>query len=171
MDRDDERDFEQYVVARGDALVRFAFLLLGDHGLAEDLVQEVLARMAQRWRTVRAADDLDAYVHRALVNTSVSWRRRARWWREDVVVAVPDVVGGTVPEYDDRVVAALRALPPRQRATVVLRYYGDHSEATTAEILGCSVGTVKSQGAKAFASLRRLLAPDVNDDVLPERLR
>ena len=107
---------------------------------------------------MRQADDLDAYVHRALVNTAVSWRRR-RWWQERPTGELPE--GGTTESgYDDTVLRALRLLPPRQRAVVVLRHYADHSEQRTAELLGCSVGTVKSQNAKALHRLRDLLQPD-----------
>jgi RNA polymerase sigma-70 factor (sigma-E family) len=160
MDADAERDFERFVRARGDRLVRFALLLTGDLGVAEDVVQEVLARMALRWQKVHGVDNLDAYVHRAIVNTAASSWRRAWRSHEEPVGVVPDAVGSELREYDDAVVAALRALAPRQRATVLLRYFEDHSEATTARILGCSIGTVKSQNAKALATLSRLLSTD-----------
>ncbi len=158
---DDEESFEAYVRARGPALVRTAALLVGDAQLGEDLLQDVLSRLAGRWLFVRRADDLDAYVHRALTNTATSWRRR-RSWHEKPVEQMPERAVED-PTYDDAVFQALRALPPRQRAVVVLRHYSDRTEQQTAALLGCSVGTVKSQHAKAVTRLRQLLAPVEED--------
>ena len=142
---------------RGTVLSRTAVFLVGDRHLGEDLLQEVLSRLALRWSSVRKADNLDGYVHRALVNTATSWRRR-RSWHERPVDRMPD--GATSdPSYDDTVLQALLTLPPRQRAVVVLRHYVDQSEQQTALLMGCSVGTVKSQHAKAVARLREVLAP------------
>lgn len=152
----DIEDFEQYVRERGRALSRTGAFLLGDVQLGEDLAQEVLTSLSLRWRRVSRADNLEAYVYRAMTNTATSWRRR-RSWGERPVAVVPDVPGFEQPAYDDQVLSALQALPPRQRAVVVLRYYADRTEAQTAEALGCSVGTVKSQHSKAIASLRTLL--------------
>jgi RNA polymerase sigma-70 factor (sigma-E family) len=146
---------------RGTVLSRTAVFLVGDRHLGEDLLQEVLARLALRWSSVRTADNLDGYVHRALVNTATSWRRR-RSWHERPVDRLPDRASDD-PSYDDTVLQALLALPPRQRAVVVLRHYADQSEQQTAQLMGCSVGTVKSQHAKAVARLRELLAPTVGD--------
>jgi RNA polymerase sigma-70 factor (sigma-E family) len=146
---------------RGTALSRTAVFLVGDRHLGEDLLQEVLARLALRWSSVRRADNLDGYVHRALVNTATSWRRR-RSWHERPVDAVPERASND-PSYDDTVLQALLTLPPRQRAVVVLRHYADQTEQQTAHLMGCSVGTVKSQHAKAVARLRELLAPTVGD--------
>jgi RNA polymerase sigma-70 factor (sigma-E family) len=160
---DDEAGFERYVRERGPALSRTAAFLLGDRQLGEDLVQDVLARLSLRWSVVSRADSLDAYVHRALVNTATSWRRR-RSWTERPVAAVADRPGAAEPPYDDWVLLALRSLPPRQRAVVVLRHYADWTEAQVAQLMGCSVGTVKSQHAKAIASLRtRLTLTDVQE--------
>lgn len=126
-------------------------------------MQDVLARLSLRWRVVRRADNIDAYVHRALVNTATSWRRR-RSWSERPVASHEDRPGLEQPGYDDWVLQALRALPPRQRAVVVLRYYADRTEAQTAQLMGCSVGTVKSQHAKAIATLiERLALTDVEE--------
>lgn len=156
VDADDAAGFEQFVRQRASSLPRTAALLVGDVQLGEDLVQEVLARLSRRWGAVRTADNLDAYVHRALVNTATSWRRRRSWH---------EVPTGWLPErghepagYDDSVLRALRSLPPRQRAVVVARHYLDCTEQQTAELLGCSLGTVKSQHSKAVAKLRPLLA-------------
>ncbi len=152
---DDDAAFERYVRDRGPALARAAAFLLADAQLGEDLLQDVLSRIALRWAVVRQVDDLDAYVHRALVNTATSWRRR-RSWHETPTEHLPD---RATPEagYDGSVLHALRSLPPRQRAVVVARHYLDHTEQQTANLLGCSVGTVKSQHSRAIARLRVLL--------------
>jgi RNA polymerase sigma-70 factor (sigma-E family) len=158
-----DEDFERYVQQRGAGLARTAAFLLGDAQLGEDLVQEVLARLSLRWSSVVKADNLDAYVHRALVLTATSWRRR-RSWTEMPVAAVQDRPRAEQPLYDDWVLQALRALPPRQRAVVVLRHYADRTEVETARLMGVSVGTVKSQHAKAVTTLRaRLVLTDVQE--------
>jgi RNA polymerase sigma-70 factor (sigma-E family) len=148
-------DFADYVAARGQALHRTAFLLTGDWALAEDLLQTALARIYSRWdRIVR--DDPDAYVRKVLVNTWSSWWRR-KWRGEVPTEAVVDTAGiDPYAEADRRraVASALAALPPKQRATVVLRFHEDMTEAQAAEVLGVSIGTVKSQTAKALAKLR-----------------
>ncbi len=158
MEAPDVTGFEQYVRQRGHALVRTAALLVGDVQLGEDLVQEVLSRLAPRWQSVQSLEHPEAYVHRALVNKAVSWRRR-RSWTETPTEVLPDQ-GQAQQPYDDAVFRALRSLPPRQRAVVVLRHYLDYTEATTAEHLGCSVGTVKSQHAKAVVRLRAALTAE-----------
>jgi RNA polymerase sigma-70 factor (sigma-E family) len=149
--------FRDFVAARSGALVRSAFLLTGDQGEAEDLVQAALAKAWMRWGRILRQDAPEAYVRRIMLSTFLTWRRRR--WRGEVLVA-------DVPEQPDRrdnftdvdrrsaVLAALRELPPRQRAVVVLRYFDDLTETQTAEAMGCSMGTVKSQSAKALARLR-----------------
>jgi RNA polymerase sigma-70 factor (sigma-E family) len=160
---DAEGSFEAYVQGRITALSRTAYLLTGDHHLAQDLVQQTLMRVAGRWRRVIAGGDPDAYVRRVLYTQHVSWWRRHRRIRE-VRVALP-------PEHespdrsDDLAVAlavrsALVKLAPRQRAVLVLRYFEDLTEAQAAEVLGCSIGTVKSQTRDALARLRTF-APDL----------
>ena len=147
--------FPEFVAARSPSLVRFAWLLTGDWSSAEDLLQTALAQAWRHWRRLDEAG-AEAYVRTCLVRAHVSrWRRRSA---HEVVVAdtSPAAVGdgaGTVDLRRD-LVSALRRLPPRQRAVVVLRYYGDLGEDAVAQILGCSVGTVKSQAAKALAHLR-----------------
>lgn len=149
-------DFTAFVVARGHALTRTAFLLTGDHGEAEDLVQGVLAKAYLRWARVRAMDSPEAYVRRVLVNQHVShWRRRrgrevSRHEVPDVVL--PDPTGSVATQ--DLVRAVIRRLPPRQRAAVVLRYYEDLPDADIAAVLGCSAATVRSQIHRALASIR-----------------
>jgi RNA polymerase sigma-70 factor (sigma-E family) len=149
--------FEEFVRSRSGALVRFGFLLTGDRGVAEDLLQEVLAALYLRWRRTDAPE---AYARKALVNRSINhWRSRRRRPEsplpERFDVAGPDPterIGG-----NELVLRALRALPARQRAAVVLRYVEDLSEADTARLMRCSVGTVKSNAARGLARLREVV--------------
>jgi RNA polymerase sigma-70 factor (sigma-E family) len=147
--------FADFVAARGQALQRTAFLLTGDWAAAEDLLQTALARVYPRWgRIVR--DDPEAYVRRVLVNTWSSWWRR-KWRGERPTAELPErAVVDTYADVDRReaVRQALTRLPHKQRAVVVLRFHEDLSEAQVAEMLGVSVGTVKSQASKALAKLR-----------------
>lgn len=149
--------FREFVAARSPALVRSAWLLTGNEAEAQDLVQAALAKTWVRWPRLARQDAPEAYVRRVMVSTFLSWtRRRSRG--ELAVAALPERSDPRDPfaEADVRraVRAALRTLPPRQRAVVALRYVDDLTEAQTAEALGCSVGTVKSQCAKALARLR-----------------
>ena len=147
--------FEEFVAGRGQALQRFGYALTGDWGLAEDLLQTALARAYPRWSRIRR-DDPEAYVRKIMVNTWSSWWRR-RWRGEVPAAQLPEAAGpDEAAGVDSRQAlrAALAQLPPRQRAVVVLRYDQDLPEAQVAALLGISVGTVKSQAAKALASLR-----------------
>lgn len=152
------RDFEEYVRARGPGLARVARLLCDDAHTAEDLLQTVLAKALVSWQRVRASGDIDAYLRRALVNTRNSWWRRLR--REHSSDLLPDRVvadsTGRSQEYH-LLLDALRTLPRGQRAAVVLRYYEDLSESQVADILGCSVGTVRSQTGRGLRALRLAL--------------
>lgn len=155
MDRYD--GFHEFVVARGGALSRTAFLLTGEHHAAEDLLQSALAKAAVRWRQILDHGQPEAYVRRTMINEQISWWRRRR---PQPVAQVPDQVGPDEPHQVVERVAlgqALDTLTPRQRAVVVLRYYEDLSEADTAEAMGCSVGTVKSQTHLALGHLRKAL--------------
>ena len=154
-------DFEQFVLARGDALLRTAHLLTGDRGHAEDLLQTALERLARSWR--RIDGDPEGYVRRTLANLATDrWRQRGRRVRE-----VPDgeydraSPGDPVLAVEQRhdLVRALQTLTPRQRAVLVLRYFDDLPEAQVADALGISVGTVKSTGSKALARLRAASTP------------
>jgi RNA polymerase sigma-70 factor (sigma-E family) len=148
-----------YVRGQWFALVRYATLLCGDASEAEELVQATLTKVAVRWRFIDAKDNPDGYVRRALVRACIDSGRRRR--REPALDHLPEAAGDDlVGRFDeaDRVRRALATLPPRQRAVLVLRYLDDATEARTAEVLGCSVGTVKSQTAKALEKLRALLA-------------
>lgn len=152
--------FEEFVRVRSGALGRTAFLLTGNRHDAEDLLQSALSRAAVRWGRV---DDPEAYVRRALYTQAVSrWRALRR--RPVETLGPPPEGAAPGADVDLRVVLhqALRRLTPRQRAVLVLRFYEDHSESATAELLGCSVGTVKSQTRHALARLRAL-SPELAD--------
>jgi RNA polymerase sigma-70 factor (sigma-E family) len=152
---DPPESFSAYVRARTAALSRIAFLLTGDHHLAEDLVQQTLLRVVGQWGRIVAAGDPDPYVRRALYHQHVSWWRRRRH-----AVDPPPLT--PAPDPSEAVVTAvalqraLAQLAPRQRAVLVLRYFEDLSEAQTAAVLGISVGTVKSQARDGLARLRGL---------------
>src|ERR1700761_5879328 len=158
-----ERDeqFHSFVLDRRASLVRAATLLTaGDGHLAEDLVQSTLTKLYVAWPAFRRADNPDGYLRRTLVNALTDERRR--WWRrnERPVAELPDRPGAEAPAMADKGLrAALRDLPPKMRAAVVFRYFYDLDIADTADALGCSVGTVKSQTARALDRLRSVLAP------------
>lgn len=146
--------FDEFVDARYHRLVRLAYLLTRDNGTAEDLVQTALVKSWPKWR--RIEQDPEAYVRRVMVNTYATWWRR-RWRNEHPTEDLPDGDADRHEQHvDDRtdLWRALGELTPRQRAVIVLRFYEDQTEAQTADILGCSVGTVKSQTSKALARLR-----------------
>ncbi|RLK23331.1 RNA polymerase sigma-70 factor (sigma-E family) [Micromonospora sp. M71_S20] len=151
-------EFDDFVRTRSVAMLRVAYLLTGDRHAAEDLLQEVLEQVYVRWRRVRTSPE--AYARRALVNRSINrWRRRARRPEQ----ALGDNDGVARDHADDialrqAVVAALRTLPPRQRAAVVLRYLEDLSVADVAGALRCSEGTVKSHASRGLAHLREAVA-------------
>lgn len=151
--------FDAFVAESGAALSRSAYLLTGDHQLAEDLVQTALAKVGLRWAQVAGRGNPRAYVRKVIVHTAVGWRRR-RWRGEIASGQLPELTGGDETARVDtreRLRRALLQLPVRQRAAVVLRHYEDLSEADTAQALGCSLGTVKSQTAKGLAKLRSIL--------------
>lgn len=149
--------FEEWMAARQHKLLRTAYLLTGDTHAAEDLTQTALAKVYLAWDRVSAAESVDAYARRILVNEHTSmWRRL---WRHREVVSDTSTYDVPVssPEYDGvgaTLWDAVRALPERQRAVVVLRYYEQLSEKEAAAALGVSVGTVKSQSSRALDTLR-----------------
>ena len=157
----DEQEFVSFVVARTPALLRTAYLLCGDQHLAEDLVQVSLARTAARLPKIQEVGALEAYVRRAIYREQVNrWRRRrvpedlgpvhdSRAGRADTLRAVES----DAAETRVMVREALRAIAPRQRAVLVLRFFEDLTERETAAALGCSVGTVKTQTRKALQRL------------------
>ncbi|GIH21173.1 SigE family RNA polymerase sigma factor [Rugosimonospora africana] len=155
MPDDELRDF---VRVRYLDLLRMAYLLTGSWPGAEDLVQSVLVKVMGRWSRI---DDPMAYLRRAMVNQQSSVWHRLR--AEVLTARLPErPVAGDVSEeaaQRDELMRALATLPPRTRAVVVLRYWEDLSEAETAQILGCSVGAVKSQGSRGLAQLRTALRP------------
>lgn len=155
MARDD--DFAAFVAARYRALVRTGLLLTGDTGHAEDLAQSALIRTYLAWARLREPANAEAYARRTLVRLALRARRR-RWTGE---VATDPTAACPAPradiDHEDLVLdvrRALTALPPGQRAVLVLRYLDDQSEAETARLLGISLGTVKSRAARGLASLR-----------------
>jgi RNA polymerase sigma-70 factor (sigma-E family) len=147
----DQVEFDAFVVACSPRLVRTAYLLVHDRQLAEDLLQTALTKAWFAWRRIEG--NPEPYVRRVMVTTAVSWWRR-RWVREVPSDWLPEraAPGSEAPDQD--LWQALGRLPIRQRAVVVLRFYEDLTEADTADLLGCSVGTVKSQCSRALAKLR-----------------
>ncbi|GAA1762029.1 SigE family RNA polymerase sigma factor [Nocardioides hankookensis] len=150
--------FTSYVSQRHRHLLRTAYLLCGDLHLAEDLVQNTLVKLYMAWPRAARADNVDAYVRRVLVNAHLDETRRP--WRRERVVS-DSTLGASAPAHDlagrDELTRALRELPERQRAVVVLRHYWGLSIRETAEDLKISTGTVKSQTAKALTSLAHSL--------------
>lgn len=147
--------FDAFVAVRSPALLRTAHLLTGDRGHAEDLLQQALERLYRNWD--RIDGDPEGWVRRTLVNLSTDrWRRRARRPRESG--AVPDRAdprdAHVAVEQRHDLALALQSLTARQRAVLVLRYFDDLPEAQVAELMGCSVGTVKSTTSRALAALR-----------------
>ena len=158
-----DEEFSEFVHGAWPGLYRTAYLLLGDPGLAEDLVQTALAKTYAAWPKVRDVQAAPGYARTTLLNTAASWFRRRSWRNELPTEQLPDPGRENDPSDRPAVLNALGLLPPRQRAVVVLRFYEDLSVAETAHALGCSEGTVKSQTSKALDSLRRLLG----DAVIP----
>jgi RNA polymerase sigma-70 factor (sigma-E family) len=148
--------FDLFVSTHGKALVRCAYLIVGDANTAQDVVQIALVKVARRWGTVVDKGHPLPYVRSAVVHSAISWRRR-KWHGEVPNGALPDHAEAdpmSAVDNRDRLRRALAELPRRQRAAVVLRHYLDLDEVSTAAALGCSVGTVKSQTAKGLARLR-----------------
>jgi RNA polymerase sigma-70 factor (sigma-E family) len=152
----DWASFTEYVSVRSAALQRAAYLMVGDIGLAQDLVQEALIKTYVAWPRLRDRASAEAYTRKAITTTAIGWFRR-RTWSERLAgpapeAAAPAVEGGV----EERVWLwqHLLRLPVRQRVAIVLRYYEDLSEAATAEAMNCAVGTVKSQVAAGLAKLR-----------------
>jgi RNA polymerase sigma-70 factor (sigma-E family) len=160
-----EAEFGEYVAARADGLVRFAYLLCGDWHRAEDTVQRALTKLYLAWKRLDHTDAIDAYVRTIVVRVLADESRLARYRRERLGGAMPEPVP-TLDQSgraDERVaiLAALRRVPPRQRAALVLRYWEGLSVEQAAYVLGCSPGTVKSQTSRGLETLRRLLADPV----------
>lgn len=154
LSRRDEQ-LQQLLDTRWNSLVRFGYLLTGDPGHAEDLVQQALEKCWPRWSKITGSPE--SYLEATMANLSVSRWRRKRFTEVELGAehdrATPEAASG--PAEHDEVWRELRALPPRMRAMVVLRFVEDLSEAQTAKALHCSVGSVKSQSSRALARLRR----------------
>ncbi|GAA2311643.1 SigE family RNA polymerase sigma factor [Nonomuraea roseoviolacea subsp. roseoviolacea] len=173
MDRNDS--FREFVAGHQQTLMRTAYLLTGDAHQAEDLLQSVLLKVLGRWSRLSRVERPEAYARKALLNQYISWRgRRVR--SELPTAEPPDRPYSSEDSTIVRLVMrrALMRLPPRQRAVIVLRYYEDRTERETAELLSCSIGTVKSQAHYALARLRELapeLAPKLADMEIEEAYR
>jgi RNA polymerase sigma-70 factor (sigma-E family) len=160
VDVNDEERYREFVVARSSALLRTAYLLMGDRGRAEDLLQTALTKTYVSWGRIRDRDAVEAYVRRTMTTTATSWWRR-RWLRETPTDVIPeasapgDLTGAHAER--DALWQELQGLPTMQRAVLVLRFYEDLNEAEVADALGISRGTVKSHTSRAFAALRARL--------------
>ena len=156
--------FTAFVAARSRSLLRTAYLLTGDHGLAEDLLQTALTKTYLAWGRIRDRDSLEAYVRQTMITTHTSWWRR-RWQGETPTATLPESTYDAATATSDervRVFPHLKALPARQRAVIVLRYYEDLSESEIARVLGLPAGTVKSTASRALRKLR--VAPELRPD-------
>jgi RNA polymerase sigma-70 factor (sigma-E family) len=167
--RDDE--YTEFVGARLQALRRIAYLLCQDWHHADDLVQVTITRLYVHWHRVRFMDHPEAYARTILVRQFLG-ERRSGWARKVSLAGEMPDWPGVGPDHDDAidVNAALAGLPPRQRATLVLRFYCDQTVDQVAGVLGCSAGTVKSQTSKGLGSLRLALAT-ADPPELPARTR
>ena len=155
MDETARQDFTEFVAARSKRLIRLAYVLTCDQHAAEDLLQNALTKAAARWGQIHTAPE--AYVRRIMYREQVSWLRRRARRPETTVAQVPEPGAGDDAVSVEARLALREALRPRRRAVLVLRYLEDLPESQVAEILGCSVGTVRSQTHKAIAQLRSAL--------------
>ena len=154
-----DEEYTAYVTARLPWLQRVAYLLCQDWHRADDLVQVAITRLYVQWRRASGVENIDGYARTVLVRAFLAEQRTA-WWRRVSVVGEPPEQPDQAEQLTDMDLrVALAALPPRQRAAVVLRHYCDLSVEQTADVLNCSSGTVKSQTARGLASLRRALQP------------
>jgi RNA polymerase sigma-70 factor (sigma-E family) len=152
-------EFDEFFRATWPRLFRTAYAVAGDAASAEDALQAAFAKAYSSWRRVSRTDHPEAYVRRMVVNEILGTRRRA-WWQRERPHEAPEPPAAVLSlEADvvdrDAMWTAVLALPPRQRAVIVLRYYEDFSEEQIADVLGCTRGTVKSQASAALANLRR----------------
>jgi RNA polymerase sigma-70 factor (sigma-E family) len=154
----EREQFREFMTSRWPDLVRLAYGLTGDRWLAEDLAQTALASACTAWWRVRRADDPDAYVRKILINASKRRFRRAgpAEQTQQALQAQNARIDDQAALSDQRtdLLTALRALPQRQRAVIVLKYWADMNDAQIADLLGCSEGTVRSQAWRALAKLR-----------------
>lgn len=160
MGRRDDESFVEFVAARGDALLRTAALMCGARQDAEDILQTALEKAYRHWGRLETGSDPEPYVRRILVNLVISRSRRWKVLREINMARLPETPAASpnhAVELRGTLMEELRKLGPRQRAVLVLRFWEDLSEAETAQALGCSVGTVKSQASRGLARLRERL--------------
>jgi RNA polymerase sigma-70 factor (sigma-E family) len=160
-------DFDEFVAANLEQLLKTAYLVTWDAGEAEDVAQECLFKIARRWPRVRGMTQPGAYARRVLVNLALDGARGRARWRGELETAASvedrparDLLAGL--ETRAELLDALARLTARQRAVLVLRYFNDLTEAQTADVLGCSPGTVKSNASRGLARLREVLAPIPN---------
>jgi RNA polymerase sigma-70 factor (sigma-E family) len=165
VDQRDEQDFAEYFAARRDAVRRTAYMLCGDWHRADDLAQTAFVALHRRWTKIRDRAATDAYVRKTLVRASIDESRRP-WRREWQSETLPEPVDDS-PGLDELVatredlLAALREVPPKQRAVLVMRYFEGLDVTSAAQALGCSEGNVKSQTARGLANLRQVLEREV----------
>jgi RNA polymerase sigma-70 factor (sigma-E family) len=173
MARRDSAAFAEFAAARSSALFRAAYLMVGEHGLAEDLLQEALTKTYVAWPKLRDINNAEAYTRKAITTTAISWWRRKSWQNEKPRGDLPEL---PYAEHSEHVAqrewlwVELQSLPPRQRVAIVLRFYEDLTEAQTADAMGVTVGTVKSQVSDALKNLRAKLGPDVNVELVPNEM-
>jgi RNA polymerase sigma-70 factor (sigma-E family) len=173
MARRDSAAFAEFAAARSAALFRAAYLMVGDHALAEDLLQEALTKTYVAWPKLRDINNAEAYTRKAITTTAISWWRRKAWQNEKPRGEIPE---RPYAEHSEQVTqrewlwSELQSLAPRQRAAIVLRFYEDLTEAQTAEAMGVTVGTVKSTVSDALKNLRARLGPDVKVELVPNEM-
>jgi RNA polymerase sigma-70 factor (sigma-E family) len=161
--------FDDWARSRLDGLLAFAIVLCCDRGIAEDTVQDVLIKILRRWDRISRVESPDAYARRMIVNQYLSWRRK--WAR---YVPVGDVrVQESRPDHADMyaeraaLIGRLAALPPKQRAVIVLRYYADFSDEQIAQVLSCRPVTVRTQASRALKALRVQLSTSPQPSTQP----
>lgn len=167
-----QADFEEFVAARGHALLRFAYLLTSDRHLAEDLVQEALLRAHRRWSSIESSYGPEPYVRKAVLRAFLSWRRR----RASGEIAIPEPPDRPADEglaeravERDAMWGLLGQLSKAQRAVLVLRYYEDLADTEIAQLLGCTPATVRVHAHKALGRLRQALGTGA--DAVPPSLK
>jgi RNA polymerase sigma-70 factor (sigma-E family) len=155
-------NFDRFVADNANSLVRTAYLIVGDLHDAEDLVQEALFKVAAKWPRVRRMDSPLGYARRIVVNKALrGGSKRSRNRAELSAIAPAETASdATLLDVHDELFDALAALPPRQRAALVLRYFLDLSEAEAAAALGCSLGTIKSSTSRGLRRLEQTLRPN-----------
>lgn len=162
-----EESFDAFVVERGPAMLRFGYVLCGDGHLAEDMVQEVLARVHLKWSKIVRMHAPEAYVRTAIVREYLSWRRR-RASTEAVMAELPERSGGGDPQQQvvdrSQMWALLSQLPRTQRAVLVLRFYCDLPDEEIAQLLGWAKPTVRAHASRGLARMRTILGPAARPD-------